>query len=125
MLLTLREEQSFRVFESRVLRRIFGPKREEVARGWRKLRNEEIHKLYASSNIIIMIKSRRMRLTVHVARIGEMRIIFWLENLKGRDQLEDLGVNGKITLEWILGKYRGRLWAGYFWLRIRTSGELL
>jgi len=39
--------------------------------------------------------------------------------------LEDLGVNGKITLEWILGKYRGRLWAGYFWLRIRTSGELL
>jgi hypothetical protein len=57
-----------RVFENRVLRRIFEPKRNEVTRGWRKLHNEELHKLYSSS-IIRMIKSRRMRWTGHVARL--------------------------------------------------------
>jgi hypothetical protein len=52
-----------RVFENRVLRRIFGPKRDEATRGWRKLHNEELHNLYSSSNIIRMIKSRRMSRT--------------------------------------------------------------
>jgi hypothetical protein len=55
------------VFENRVLRRIFGPKRDEVMGGWRKLHNEELHNLYSSPSIIIMIKSRRMRLAEHVA----------------------------------------------------------
>jgi hypothetical protein len=59
------------VFENRGLRRIFGPKREQVAGGWRTLHNEELHNLYASANIITMIKSRRMRWLGHVARIGE------------------------------------------------------
>jgi hypothetical protein len=58
------------VFENRVLRRIFGPKRDEVMRGWRKLHNEELHSLYYSSSIIRMIKSRRMRWERHVARMG-------------------------------------------------------
>jgi hypothetical protein len=56
-----------------VLRRIFGPKRDEVTGGWRKLHNEELHNLYSSPNIIRMIKSRRMRWAGHVARMGENR----------------------------------------------------
>jgi hypothetical protein len=59
--LTLREERRLRVFENRVLRRIFGPKRDEVRGVWRKLHNEELHILYSSPNIIRQIKSRRMR----------------------------------------------------------------
>jgi hypothetical protein len=61
------------VFENRVLRRICGPKRDEVTGDWRKMRNEELHNLYSSPDIIRMIKSRRMRWAVHVARIGEKR----------------------------------------------------
>jgi hypothetical protein len=61
--LTLREEHRLRVFENRVLRRIFGPTRDEVTGGWRKLHNEELHGLYSSPNIIRVIKARRMRWT--------------------------------------------------------------
>jgi hypothetical protein len=61
------------VFENRVLRRIFGPKKDEVIRGWRKLHNEELHNLYCSPSVIRMIKSRSMRWAVHVARMGEKR----------------------------------------------------
>jgi hypothetical protein len=61
------------VFENRVLRRISGPKRDEVTGEWRKLHNEELHYLYSSPNIIITIKSRRMRWAGHVARMGEKR----------------------------------------------------
>jgi hypothetical protein len=65
----LREEHRLRVFENRVLRRIFGPKREEVTGDWRKVHNEELHNLCYSTNIIRMIKSRRMRWAGHVARM--------------------------------------------------------
>jgi hypothetical protein len=61
------------VFENRVLRRIFGLKRDEVTGDWRKLHNEKLHNLYSSLNIIRMIKSRRMRWARHVARIEEKR----------------------------------------------------
>jgi hypothetical protein len=72
------------VFENRVLRRIFGPERDEVTGGWRKLHNEELHKLYSSPNIIRMIKSRRMRWAGHVARVGRrgMHIGYWWGNQK-------------------------------------------
>jgi hypothetical protein len=70
--LTLREEHRLRVFENRVLKRIFVPKRDEVT-GWRKLHNEELHGLYSSSSIIRVIKTRRMRWAGHVARMGEVR----------------------------------------------------
>jgi hypothetical protein len=69
--LTLREERRLRVFENRVLRRVFGPKRDEVTGEWRKLRIEELSDLYCSSNIVRVIKSRRMRWAGHVARVGE------------------------------------------------------
>jgi hypothetical protein len=68
-----KEEHRLRVFENRVLRRIFGPKRDEVTGDWRKLHNEELHNFYSSPNIIRMIKSRRMRWAGHVARMGETR----------------------------------------------------
>jgi hypothetical protein len=69
MSLTLREEHKLRVFENRVLRRIFGPKRNEVTDGWRKLHNEELHNQYFSSSVIRMTKSRRMRGTGNVTRM--------------------------------------------------------
>jgi hypothetical protein len=67
--LTLGEEHRLRVFENRVLRKIFGPKREEDG-SWRKLHNDELHDLYSSPNIVMVIKSRRMRWAGHVARMG-------------------------------------------------------
>jgi hypothetical protein len=70
---TLTEEHRLRVFGNRALRRIFRPQGEEVAGGWRRLHNEGFHNLYASPNIIRVIKSRRMRWAGHVSRMGEMR----------------------------------------------------
>jgi hypothetical protein len=73
---TLREEHRLRVFENRVLRRIFGPKRDEVKGEWRKMYNEELHILYSSPNIIRQIKSRIMRWEGHVARMREERNVY-------------------------------------------------
>jgi hypothetical protein len=64
--LTLREEHRLRVFENRVLRRMFAPERDQVTGGWRKLHNEQLHNLYSSPSIIRVIKSRRLRLAGHV-----------------------------------------------------------
>jgi hypothetical protein len=93
--LTLREEHRLRVFENRVLRRIFGPKRDEVTGGWRKLHNEKLHNLYSSRSIIRMIKLRRMRWVGYIARMGAKRNAYrtlvgkperprprWVENIK-------------------------------------------
>jgi hypothetical protein len=69
----LREERRLRVFENRVLRRVFGPKRDEVTGEWRKLHNEELNDLYSLPNTVRVVKSRRMRWAGHVARMGEDR----------------------------------------------------
>jgi hypothetical protein len=69
--LTLREERRLRVFENRVLRRVFGPKRDGVTGEWRKLQNEELNDVYSLPNIVRVVKSRRMRLAGHVARMGK------------------------------------------------------
>jgi hypothetical protein len=98
--LTLREEHRLRVFENRVLRRIFGPKRDEVTEGWRKPHYEELHGLYFSPSIIRVIKARKMRWEGHVARMGEVRGAYniLVGKPEGRRPLEDLGVGGRITL---------------------------
>jgi len=74
--LKLREESRLRVFENRVLRRIFGPKRDEVTGEWRKLYNEDLNDLYCSHNIVRVIKQRRMRWARHVARMGKRRGVY-------------------------------------------------
>ena len=74
--LTLREERKLRVFENMVLRRIFGPRRDEVTGEWRRLHKKELNDLYSSPNIVRVIKSRRMRWAGHVARLGEERGLY-------------------------------------------------
>jgi hypothetical protein len=85
------------VFENRVQRRIFGPKRDEVTGEWRKLHNEELHNLYSSPDIIRQVKSRRMRWAGHVARMGEERKCtrFWWDSPREGDHLEGQGVVGR------------------------------
>jgi hypothetical protein len=95
------------VFENRVLRRIFGPKRNEVMGGWRKL-HEELHNLYSSSSIIRMIESRRMRWTGHVTRMGRERNIYII--LAGKP-------GGKIPL----GRLRHR-WVNTIKMDLREIG---
>jgi hypothetical protein len=121
--LTLREEHRLRVFENRVLRKIFGPKRAEVMGEWRKLHNEELRDLYFSPSIIRIIKSRRMRWAGHVARMEGKRNAYrllvgkpegkrplgrprcwWVENIR-----TDLGVVGWGDVDWIgLAQNRNR-----------------
>jgi hypothetical protein len=88
--LILWEEHRLKVFENRVQRRIFGPERDEVTGGWRKLHNEELHKLYSSPSIIRMIKLRRISWTGHLARMGRrlMQIGYWWESQMEGDQAE-------------------------------------
>ena len=72
----MREERKLRVFQNKVLRRIFGPRRDEVTGEWRRLHNEELNDLYSSPNIVRVIKWRRMRWAGYVARMGEEREVY-------------------------------------------------
>jgi hypothetical protein len=101
--ITLGKEHRLRIFENRVLRKLFGPKREED-RSWRKLHEDELHSLYSLPNIVRVIKLKRMRWAEHVARMGEVFTGFSLGGPKVRDHSEDLGVGGRITLSWNLGR---------------------
>jgi hypothetical protein len=100
------------VFENSVLRRIFGPKRDEVAGEWRKLHNEELHNLYSSPDIIR--RERREKCTR-----------FWWESPREGDHLEDQGVDGRIRSEWVLGRFVWGMWIGFDWLMTGTGGGLL
>jgi len=121
----LREERKLRVFENMVLRRIFGSRRDEVTGDWRRLHNEELNDLYCSPNIVRVIKSRRIRWTGHVARMGEERGVYrvlvgkperkrplrrpryrWVNNI--RTDLQEVGCG---YLDWIgLAQDRDRWW---------------
>ena len=107
MVAHMREERRLRVFENRVLRRIFGSKRNEVAGEWRKLHNNELNDLYSSPNTVRVVKSRRMKWVGHVVRMGrgEAYTGFWLENLRERAQLGDPGLDGRIILRWLSRKW--------------------
>jgi len=104
--LILREERRLRVFDNRVLRREFGPKRDEVTAEWRKLHNEELMDLYSLSNIVRVVKSRRKRWARHVARMGEGRVVHRVPvgKLRGWYHRGDLDVDGRIILKWIFRK---------------------
>jgi hypothetical protein len=93
------------VSENNVLRTVFGPTREEVVRGCRRLHTAELHNMYTTPNIRV-IKLRRMRWVGHVVCMGEMRNAYniLVENLKGRDRLKELGIVERIILECILWK---------------------
>ena len=92
--LKLREERRLRLFENKVLRKIFGPKRDEVTGEWRTLHNEELNGVYSLPDISLVIRSRRMRWAVHVASMGERRGVkrVLMGNMRERDHLEDLGI---------------------------------
>jgi hypothetical protein len=113
--LTLREERKLRLFENNVLKRIFGPRRDEVTGDWRRLHNEELNDLYSSPNVVRVIKSRRMRWAGHVARMAEERGVYrvlmgkpegrrpvgrprrrWVDNI--RMDLQDVGCG---YMDWI------------------------
>jgi hypothetical protein len=125
--LTLREKRRLRLFENRMLRRVFGPKRDEVIRKWRKLHNKELNDLYSLPNIVRVVKSRRMRWTGHVARMGEDRGVH--RALVGKpDGKRPLGRprhrwedNIKIDFQ----EVGGGVGTGWSWLRIGTGGRLL
>jgi len=119
----LREECSLRVFENRVLRRIFGPKRDEVTREWRRLHNEELNDLNTSLNIWV-IKSRKMRWVGHVACMEERRGAYKVS--VGKPEVKrPLGIPRRrwgTILKWILKIWDEGLWTGLIWLRIGTGG---
>jgi hypothetical protein len=107
----LREERRLRVFENRVLNRVFGPKMDEVTGKWRKLHNEELNDLYTVPNIVRFDKSRSMRWAGHVARMGEERVCTgcWWGNLRERGRWGDPDVDGRIILRWMFRRLGG-LW---------------
>ena len=109
-----------------MLRRVFGPKRDEVTGEWRRLHNKELYAVYSSPNIIGVIKSRRLRWAGHVARMGETRGAYralvgkpegWIPLGRPRRRWEN-------NIKMILKKWAGNAWTGLIWLRIGTSGGL-
>jgi hypothetical protein len=102
----LREKCRLRVFVNGVLRRIFGPERDEVAGEWRKLLNEELSALYCLPKVIRVVKSRRMRWANNVARMEREEVYtgFWCEYLRKRHHLEKPVIDGRILLKYIFKK---------------------
>jgi hypothetical protein len=104
-----REERTLRVFENRVLRRLFGPKRDEVTGEWRKLHNEELNGVHFLPNIMRVVKSRIMRWAEHVARMEEERVVHrvLVGKTEGKSHWGDPDVDGGIILRWIFRKLEG------------------
>jgi hypothetical protein len=118
----MREERRLRVFECRVLRRIFGPKRDEVAGDWRKLHNEDLNDKYSLPYIVRVIKSRRMRWGGACSTYGGK----WRwGKLRERDHLEEPGIDGRLILRWIFRNWNVREGTGLIWFSVGTGcGQL-
>ena len=112
------------MFENRVLRIIFGPKRDEATREWRKPRNEELNDLYSSPNIVRVIKSRRVRWAGHVARMGERRGVcrVLVGKPEGGRPFGGPSIDRRIILRWMFKKWDVAVWTGSSWLMIGTGG---
>jgi hypothetical protein len=112
-----------RVFENRALRRIFGPKREEVTGERRKRCNEKLHYLFSSLSIVRVIKSRGIRWAGYVARMGENRGVYrvLVGKSRERDHWGDPGIDGRIMLGWIVRNWDMGVWTGLGWLGIETG----
>jgi hypothetical protein len=125
--LTLRQERRLRVFENRVLRRVFGPMRDELTGEWRKLHNGELHDFYSSPDIIRQIKSRRMRWARQVARMGLGRNVYRVLVGKpvGKRPFERPRRRWGFGVIMDLREIGWGVWIGFTWLRIRIIGELL
>ena len=119
----MREERRLRVFENRVLRRVFGPKRDEVTAEWRKLYNEGLRDLYSLPNIVRVVKSRRMRWEGHVARMGEERGVHrvLVGKPEGKRPLGRLRPRWENNIKMDLEEVGG-VETGWSWLRIGTDG---
>jgi hypothetical protein len=122
--LTLREEQRLRMFQNRVLRRIFGSNRDDMMGEWKKLHSMELHNLYSSPNIIRQIKSRRAR---HMARRGEDRNVHkaLVGKPKGKRPLGRPRLRWEDRIRMVLRQTGWGVWMRFDWLRIGTSGKLL
>ena len=112
------------MFENRVLRRKFGPKRDEVTREWGKLHNEELNYLFSSLIIVRVMKSRRMRWAGHVAHMGDRkgtyRVLVWKP--EGKRPLRRPRHGWECNIKMDLQEVEGGAWPGAIWLRIWTSG---
>jgi hypothetical protein len=124
--LTFGEEHRLRVFEKRVLRMIFGPKREEDG-SWRKLHNDELHSPYFSLNIVRVIQSRRMRGAGHAARMGEGRGVYrvLVGRPEGKRPLGRPRRRWEDNIKMDLREIRSMGRTGFSWLRIGSSGGLV
>jgi hypothetical protein len=115
------------VFENRVIRKITGPKRDEVTGKWRKLHNEEFHNLYSSPDIIRQIKSRRMKWEEHVARMGKERKVYkvLVGKAKGKRPLGRPMQRWEDGIRMDLRETGWRMWSRFSWLRTETCGRFL
>jgi hypothetical protein len=122
--LTLREERELRLFENRVLRKIFEPKRDEVTGEWRKLHIEELHDLYFSPTILRVIKSRRMRWVGHVARMGEGRGVYRMlvGKTEGQRPLGRRRRRWEDNIKMEFRKWDVGVWTVLSWLRLGRGG---
>ena len=111
------------MFENRVLRRVFGPKRDEVTGEWRKLHNQELRDLYSLPNIVRVVKSRRMRWAGHVARMGEGRGAhrILVGKPEGKRPLGRARHRWEDNIKMYLREFEG-VESGWSWLRLGTDG---
>jgi hypothetical protein len=108
-----------------MLRRIFGPKRDEVTGEWRRIHNKELYALYSSPNIIWVIKKTEVGRACSTWGRVEVHTGFQWGNLREGDHIEDLGIDGRVILKWILEKWDGGTWTRSILLRVGTGGRLL